>query len=491
MMRMLKDRFTGPNSTIACLITAATAVVLFMTVAGAMVYSNTRGLVAAQGYVAHTHEVLTALEHASLLAERVDYSSRMYVLTGDQKDSSAARGGVYQFRAAAQHIGELVADNPNQKSNAQDIAGCAQGLLRSLDGLTKGGDPLTAQIQRCEQTISQMQEQEQRLLRERDQNSQHSSDTSFVTQAAYGGVALLMLLVLFGFLLRDAVMRRKINTKMTSTNLELGRSVQTLEGQAHEAETLKSCRDELQLCVDVDQVYGTAATGFSRLLEGTSGCLCVINSSRNLVEVASRWGETTLEECWAPDACCGLRSGYPRWRAPKVSEIHCAHFVDGNKPERYLCLPIVAHGNALGVVFVECENDAMMQQVKERMDGLRQFVQLTGMTLATLNLRTKLENRRSDSGLADGTVQPAGDADRAGAGAFAVEPARRYAGGDDAGCRPLQALQRCQRTCGWRCGAEGNCGYLSRAYSGGGRGLPVWRRGVHNHPAGCDASDGV
>ena len=56
-------------------------------------------------------------------------------------------------------------------------------------------------------------------------------------------------------------------------------------------------------------------------------------------------------------------------------------------------MPIVAHGNTLGVLYVQCPSEAGVAAVHERTDGLRQLVQLTGMAIATLNLRTKLENQ--------------------------------------------------------------------------------------------------
>jgi diguanylate cyclase (GGDEF)-like protein len=65
----------------------------------------------------------------------------------------------------------------------------------------------------------------------------------------------------------------------------------------------------------------------------------------------------------------------------------------GTPPERYLCLPIVAQGNAVGVLTVQCADEEIVELVKRRWDGLRQLVQLTGMAVAALILRTKLENQ--------------------------------------------------------------------------------------------------
>jgi len=108
--------------------------------------------------------------------------------------------------------------------------------------------------------------------------------------------------------------------------------------------------------------------------------------------VVSSWGEPAVQDLSQPESCCGLRSGQRRWRLPGQSEIHCTHFV-AQPPERYLCQPIVAHGSTLGVLYVQCPDDASVQLVNRHMEGVRQLVQITGMAIATLNLRTRLEQQ--------------------------------------------------------------------------------------------------
>jgi diguanylate cyclase (GGDEF)-like protein len=144
--------------------------------------------------------------------------------------------------------------------------------------------------------------------------------------------------------------------------------------------------------VEVQQVYETAAVGFSRLLPGTAGSLYMINSSRNNVEVVSSWGKSNPDDFSPPEACCALRSGQPRRRRPGVSEIHCAHF-NGTSPERYHCRPIVAYGNTIGMLYVQCADDESIQQVSGHMDAMRQLIQIIALAIATLNLRKKLENQ--------------------------------------------------------------------------------------------------
>ena len=54
---------------------------------------------------------------------------------------------------------------------------------------------------------------------------------------------------------------------------------------------------------------------------------------------------------------------------------------------------MVAHGNTIGVLYVQCESDETVQRVNARMDAMRQLIQITALAVATLNLRTKLESQ--------------------------------------------------------------------------------------------------
>ena len=391
-MLKIRQRFTGQNSTVAILVGAALAAVLFTALAGLVVYDNTRKFISDADWVQHTQEVLAALQRASLLNERVEYRTREYLLSGDEDQLNRARSSANALGNTISNLRTLTADNPNQAANVESLWACASALIKDVTSFTPHSIVPELQIQRCAQSIGLMTDQETLLLKDRTAGKQRSSLTSVLGEFGYVGLSLIGLVVLFGFLLRDAVVRQRTGRQILLTNQRLALSVNALEDKAHESELLTFSRDELQLCVNVQQVYESAARSFSRLLTGTSGSLCIINNSRQMVEVVSSWGDAVLEDFNPPESCCGLRSGQPRWRQPGVSEIHCTHFL-GVIPERYLCLPIVAHGNTLGVLFEQCVADEDVLAVNSRMDGLRQLLQLTGMAVASLNLRTKLENQ--------------------------------------------------------------------------------------------------
>jgi diguanylate cyclase (GGDEF)-like protein len=395
-MPSLKERVSGANSAVALLVVAAAMTLVLTVIAGALVYGNTRRLITAAEWVQHTDDVLTDLQRASLLTERIEYRTRLYHLSSDEDQLIRARNSANLLQTTITRLGTLIADNPNQAENIRKLTSSAADLNQSVFKFTSTAPLPEVQVQRCQQIISQMTDQEQWLLKERTARTERSSFTSIGTEILCIALSLVTLLVLFGLLLRDAVLRQRIGKNAALTNERLGQTVNALEEQAQESELLTSARDELQLCITVQQVYESAANSLSRLLAGTSGSLCIINNSRQLVEVVSSWegadGKSTIDDFHLPESCCGLRSGHARWRQPGISEIHCSHFA-GEPPERYLCQPIVAHGNTLGVLYIQCPDEHTLESVNQRIVGLRQLIQITGMAVATLNLRTKLENQ--------------------------------------------------------------------------------------------------
>ncbi len=382
------------NSYIAMLAAAGTGALLFTLTAGFFVYSNTQSLVAAKDWVEHTQEVLNSLQNASLLVDRIEFSERLYALNKDESQLNIAYLSAIGLETVALRLHMLVSDNSGQSQNSQTLTTCAGSVRQDVSEHEQLVSLPIYKLLSCREAISLMAEQERGLLKQRTAKSQRSSLFSLTTECIFVGFSLLTLVVLFGFLLRDAVLRRSTARYIGRMNENLAGSVQALEERITDARLLTLCRDELQLCVDVRQVYRAAAVCLDRLLPGSSGSLCILNHSHNLLEAVSDWGTfTSLQaDTFAPETCCGLRLGQLRWRHTGISEIDCTHF-SAESPERYLCVPLVAQGETLGVLSIECDRPEAYAMLQRRIDGMLQLLQLTGMAVASLNLRTRLENQ--------------------------------------------------------------------------------------------------
>jgi diguanylate cyclase (GGDEF)-like protein len=214
-------------------------------------------------------------------------------------------------------------------------------------------------------------------------------------------VSLVVVIVLFAFLLRDAKRRQLMDHRMFNTNEQLEVTVLTLKKRAAEAALLMAAREELQLCTTAGQAYTAVVRYCQQLLPSTHVALLIINNSRNLVETAaSSSGATNLLDGFSLDACCGLRSGRLRWRKTGESEVHCAHF-RGTPPDNYLCTPLSAQGETLGILHIECPTSLIGIDVERNKDSLEELAEMAAMSIAGLNLRERLEQQSIRDGLTD------------------------------------------------------------------------------------------
>jgi diguanylate cyclase (GGDEF)-like protein len=392
MVPKLKERLTNPGSSIPILVTAAVVCLLFLVLAGTMVYVNTRRTITATDWIEHTQEVINSLRAASQVNERIEANFHLFLVTGDATLLDKAQGNVKNLEASVAHLKVLVFDNANQEPSIERLTECSAELSLAIKGMQTTPVQPKAASERCQLTINSMLDMERRLLLERSQTSHRIEIQSLTTDFVFIGLSLLALSSLFGFLLRGEELRRRTDGRIIQTNRDLERSVELLRDQAQESDLLTRSRDELQLCVSLLEVYRSAQGSFARLLPGSGGALAMTTNSRNMMETVASWGEMSMEDCHPPDSCCGLRSGQPRWREDGFSEIHCSHF-SGSEPDNYACFPVIAHGDTLGLLYIQCPDAACMDGIRGRMDGLRQLIQLTGMAVASMKLRIKLENQ--------------------------------------------------------------------------------------------------
>jgi diguanylate cyclase (GGDEF)-like protein/PAS domain S-box-containing protein len=144
--------------------------------------------------------------------------------------------------------------------------------------------------------------------------------------------------------LRDITDRKKADE-------QLKEALQESETLARESRELSELSDSLQSCQTVAEAYKMIENSLSAVLGHRPGALCILNSSRDLVECTVTWNKcSTTEPVFHPDDCWGLRRGKPYGGAG--SPMPCAH-VRATSYTNYLCIPLVAQLETLGVLYVE------------------------------------------------------------------------------------------------------------------------------------------
>jgi diguanylate cyclase (GGDEF)-like protein/PAS domain S-box-containing protein len=150
------------------------------------------------------------------------------------------------------------------------------------------------------------------------------------------------------------------------------------------SELLHSCSTEKEA---FSIVLGVAPKMFSDL----GGAILLLNASKNLLEVVGSWGNCHLPiDLLEPMSCWALRTGHRHSveAGDHVARCNHANGVEG----AYVCIPIQAHGDALGVIhFQALSVDKRFTEQEHALAGT--FAEQIGLSIANIRLREALRNQ--------------------------------------------------------------------------------------------------
>jgi diguanylate cyclase (GGDEF)-like protein/PAS domain S-box-containing protein len=197
----------------------------------------------------------------------------------------------------------------------------------------------------------------------------------------------------------DITVRKQEEAALRAAHQKLHVALREAEQRAKESAKLTELVDILQSCQSVDEAYQIAGGVLPRILSSQSGALCIMNASRNIVETVAAWGEKlTTEKTFSPDSCWGLRRGKLHPVGDRSSPMRCAH-VHSTVPG-YACVPLSAHGEILGVLYIEKASSSAIPPgllPEDQMESLGRQGSAVGerisLAIATLRLREVLRSQ--------------------------------------------------------------------------------------------------
>lgn len=181
---------------------------------------------------------------------------------------------------------------------------------------------------------------------------------------------------------------------------QLARATNQLERHNREITILAEMGSLFQACRTTEEVYPVVAQYACRLFTTESGSLFVLDASRNTLEEMANWGEsTTMRRAFSPDACWALRTGKLHVAGGSGSKLVCPH-VSHPSPFAYLCIPLSALGDTLGVITLIRTASLEIESVTPDMDAepysepelqlATAFAEQVRLTLANSKLREAL-----------------------------------------------------------------------------------------------------
>jgi diguanylate cyclase (GGDEF)-like protein len=222
---------------------------------------------------------------------------------------------------------------------------------------------------------------------------------------SFGAAIVIVLLWQFSSRLRDALARMAggnaallaAEEQVGRVNEELRHRVEELELRSREMAQLAKLGDLLQSCETSDEAYAVIAQIAGPLFAGDSGVLFELTGNRTAVEQVVAWGENSSSRAvFAPTECWALRRGRVYVVEDSGTELLCPHVGDA-APLGYLCVPLTAQSDILGLLHVEIGHKVpRLRRAAHLADRQRLAVTLAehlSLALANFRLRESLRER--------------------------------------------------------------------------------------------------
>jgi diguanylate cyclase (GGDEF)-like protein/PAS domain S-box-containing protein len=164
-----------------------------------------------------------------------------------------------------------------------------------------------------------------------------------------------------------------------------------LKKRSERAAMLAKMGELLQSCISRDEVFAAALGYAPRIFPAVPGAMAILDASRNLAEVIGSWSDCRLPALvFEPASCWALRTGLPHLVLAGDSTAPCAH-AEGVK-NTYLCTPILAQGETLGIVHFQSTDETPRMDASE-LSFKTTFAAQVGLSIANIRLRDALRTQ--------------------------------------------------------------------------------------------------
>jgi len=163
-----------------------------------------------------------------------------------------------------------------------------------------------------------------------------------------------------------------------------------LTKRSNRATRLAKLAELLQSCNDLDDVFAVVAGMAPKIFSELRGTVLLFNHSRDVLEVVASWSDCVLPaSVFAPQDCWALRTGHMHRVSAGDHTAVCKHI--GNIDAPYFCLPLISHGEAIGILHFQCIGSVEPPESELLVAGT--FGEQIGLSVANLRLREALRSQ--------------------------------------------------------------------------------------------------
>ncbi len=173
---------------------------------------------------------------------------------------------------------------------------------------------------------------------------------------------------------------------------ELKRTLREQKDLAEEMRIMGELSEWLQSSRSQQELFGLAIEFLRKLIPESSGEIYVYSNSRDVLDGSGDWGGAKRHDHIAPTACWSLRRGRTYAYGDSDLSFPCDHVHD-EKIGHYLCMPLVAHGETVGLLHIRKREDADLEQFKARRRLAQICAEQLSMAIANVRLRDELQDQ--------------------------------------------------------------------------------------------------
>ena len=375
-------------------------------------FTTLGNLVAANHLVANTELSLRLLGELRAGLIDAETGQRGYIISGEERylePYTNARPVI------TTKLDELVRLTTDDTERAARLSSLQPLITKRLDNLSEGiaarrqqgavGAISLAQegqgkivMDRVRHIVSELQNREEILLATRSAEAEFNASITHVTFAVATFLNVCLLGGICFMVMHGSALRRKAAAAERDFNAKLAASLAESRERNQEVTFLSQMSSFLQTCASSDEACTAIARFGPQLFPHEAGSIFIFHASRNYLELAATWGGASAEEdMFQPADCWALRRGRLHVVGEQDHAIVCAHVArHGGHTEPYICAPMMAQGETLGLLYLKTRPPAAGDSVEfsESKEQLATAVaEQIALALSNLRLRETLRQQ--------------------------------------------------------------------------------------------------
>ncbi|WP_019216526.1 sensor domain-containing diguanylate cyclase [Legionella tunisiensis] len=158
---------------------------------------------------------------------------------------------------------------------------------------------------------------------------------------------------------------------MAVANEQLTKNIEETRQRNHAIYLLNQLSSTLQMCLSVEETLEPIAIYGQKILPTTTGSLYLAHPSKNYMDCVTGWGKPAVEEkIIGTEQCWAIRRGQIYHYYNSDQSIPCQHVKTVKPTPCYVCIPLQAQNENIGLLYLEFINS---QQLSEK--EFRQLVE--------------------------------------------------------------------------------------------------------------------